>query len=317
MDTASPQSIFFSAVLVIALGYVLRRRGLVDRRDGSTIARIVINVTLPAVILQTVPGIDFRASLLFLPLLALAHGAVSFAIVTLIFRRSSPARRGLFAICAMGFNNGLFAFPIDYEIWGGGAIQLLAVFDVGNGFVVLGVNYVVASWFGALAVRASGRTAADMTLREALRAIGYTICTSVPIIAFAVAVALNLLGLELPGAVRRTIDIVASANGALALLVLGIFQSLNIRRRDWTAIFKVLGLRYAIGALFAVVSVALLGTGELFRNILSIVFILPIGMTVIPYSVEFNLDSRLATTMVNVSIVVSFLLMWVIVAVGA
>ena len=39
-------------------------------------------------------------------------------------------------------------------------------------------------------------------------------------------------------------------------------------------------------------------------------------MTVIPYSVEFNLDSRLATTMVNVSIVVSFLLMWVIVAAG-
>ncbi len=316
MDTVSPQSIFFSAVLVIALGYVLRRRGLVDRRDGSTIARIVINVTLPAVILQTVPGIEFRSSLLFLPLLALAHGAVSFAVVTLLFRRSAPARRGLFAICAMGFNNGLFAFPIVYEMWGGEAIQLLAVFDVGNGFVVLGVNYVVASWFSAMALRASGRAAADLTLRDALRAIAYTICTSVPIIAFFFAIALNLFGLELPGAVSRGVDIVAGANGALALLVLGIFQSLNIRRRDWSAILKILGLRYAIGALFALASVALIGTGELFRNILSIAFILPIGMTVIPYSVEFNLDSRLATTMVNVSIVVSFLLMWMIAAVG-
>jgi hypothetical protein len=38
-------------------------------------------------------------------------------------------------------------------------------------------------------------------------------------------------------------------------------------------------------------------------------------MTSIPFSVEFGLDTRVTTTMVNISIVVSFVIMWSVVAI--
>ncbi|MFP4302715.1 MAG: AEC family transporter [Spirochaetaceae bacterium] len=302
MSSSSPEAIFFSALMIIGLGYLLRKVGLVTREHGNTVAKIVLNVTLPALVLETVAQVDFSPSLVFLPLLALLHGAVAFFVVQLLFRKRPPLERGLITIVSMGFNNGLFAFPIVEEMWGIEAIKLLALFDVGNGLILLGANYVVASYFSR---------GGDMRLGATLKVVAKALGTSVPLITFAVALTLNLTGVSLPGPVDRAVGIVASANGALALMVLGIFQSLTIRREDLPLICKVLGLRYLIGILFGVGAVIYLGTTELFRQVLGIVFILPIGMTVIPYSVTFGLNTRLATTMVNLTILASFLLMWV------
>ena len=43
-------------------------------------------------------------------------------------------------------------------------------------------------------------------------------------------------------------------------------------------------------------------------------FILPISFTVIPYSVEFGYDTKFVGTVNNLTIVISFLLMWGIIA---
>jgi predicted permease len=313
----SPNTVFLAAVLVIALGYLLRRTGLLTRDHGTVLARIVINVTLPAVILRTLPEVELSLSLAFFPLLALGHTALAFAAASLLFRRRPPAERGMMTMCSMGFNNGLFAFPIVMGIWGSEAVRLLAIFDVGNGLTVLGFNYVVAGWFGGLALAAQGEggTAAGLQLREALRRVGHALVTSVPMVTFLFALVLNLTGWRFPTVIDRAIGSVADANGALALLVLGIFQSLRVRREDLPIILRVLGLRYILGGLIAVAAIVLLGSTPLYRQILAIVFILPIGMTSIPFSVEFGLDTRLTTTMVNISIVVSFVIMWSVVAI--
>jgi hypothetical protein len=38
--------------------------------------------------------------------------------------------------------------------------------------------------------------------------------------------------------------------------------------------------------------------------------ILPVGMAVIPYSVEFEYDTRIAGTIANLTMITSFALMW-------
>jgi predicted permease len=134
-------------------------------------------------------------------------------------------------------------------------------------------------------------------------------------VTFIFALVLNLTGWRFPTAIDRAVGSVADANGALALLVLGIFQSLRVRREDLPIILRVLGLRYVLGGIIAVAAILLLGSTPLYRQILAIVFILPIGMTSIPFSVEFGLDTRVTTTMVNISIVVSFVIMWSVVAI--
>jgi hypothetical protein len=173
----------------------------------------------------------------------------------------------MMTMCSMGFNNGLFAFPIVMGIWGGEAVRLLAIFDVGNGLTVLGFNYVVAGWFGGLALAAQGEggKAAGLQLREALRRVGRALVTSVPMVTFIFALVLNLTGWRFPTAIDRAVGSVADANGALALLVLGIFQSLRVRREDLPIILRVLGLRYVLGGIIAVAAILLLGSTPLYR----------------------------------------------------
>lgn len=305
-STVSPQAIFLSAFFIIALGYGMRASGLVDRSHGNALAKIVMNVTLPAVILETVPQVEFSASLVFLTVLALVHGAVAFFVVQLLFRKRSLPERGLFAILLMGFNNGLFAFPIVREIWGIEAIKLLALFDVGNGLVILGASYVVSVWFSS---------GGEMRLGATLRVVGRTLGTSVPLIVFTCALALNLLDLRLPSVIARAVSTVASANGFLGLAVLGIFQSLRVAREDIPMIAKLLGLRYLLGIAFGVASVMLFGRDAMMNRVLSIAYILPAAMLVIPYSEHFGFNTRLASTVVNLSIVVSFAVMWGIVTI--
>jgi hypothetical protein len=44
-----------------------------------------------------------------------------------------------------------------------------------------------------------------------------------------------------------------------------------------------------------------------------VLVILPLGMTILPFSDEFGFDSRLAGTMANLSLVISFIFIWLLV----
>ena len=46
------------------------------------------------------------------------------------------------------------------------------------------------------------------------------------------------------------------------------------------------------------------------RSVLIVCVLLPIGLTILPFSDEMNFDSRIAGTLLNISLLISFGLMW-------
>ena len=59
---------FLLSLSVIVLGYGLTRAGVLSLEMGRSVSRLVINVTLPAEILTTLPEVDLRR-----PPLSFAH----------------------------------------------------------------------------------------------------------------------------------------------------------------------------------------------------------------------------------------------------
>jgi hypothetical protein len=55
---------------------------------------------------------------------------------------------------------------------------------------------------------------------------------------------------------------------------------------------------------------------QLYRGIVLVALILPIGMAVIPYSDQFGYNQKITGTLVNITIIVSFVLMWGIAQLG-
>lgn len=338
---ADAHVVFLASLGVIAVGYAIKRSGIVSVSEGNVLARIVMNVTLPALILHTLPGAELSLELLALPLFAILESLLVWLLAWLMLRREAPRRAGILIMCSLGFNNGLFAFPIVEGIWGLDAVKLLAIFDVGNALVLLGLNYAIAGYYSAkaagpavphgatedateAAAKAAPQTAAQTAGQgapgaavadaAAVAAVLKSLATSIPLIAFALGLVLNVSGAVLPAALDRVIGILAEANSGLVLLVLGIYQSFHPRDWDGKALAKVFLLRYGVGIVTGLALFFTLPMAELTRQVLLVAFVLPVGMSVIPFSVRFGLNTKIATTLVNTTILVSFVLMWLIVS---
>ena len=51
---------FLLSLSIIALGYFLKRRKVITIDDGRFMARLIFNLTLPAVIMNTIPYVDLN-----------------------------------------------------------------------------------------------------------------------------------------------------------------------------------------------------------------------------------------------------------------
>jgi len=302
---ADANAVFLLSLGFIALGYLLKRLKVLEQAAGQTLTRVALYVTLPAVILSTVPEIPLTRSLLVFPLVCLAAGAAALAIGLRAFRGYEERTRGVLLMASIGYNNGLFAFPIVQAIWGTVGVQYLAVFDLGNVLLLLGVNYLIAAWYGA---RAAGRTPEISP--------GYilgNLARSVPLVAYLAAVVMNLTGFGLPAPAGRFVEIAARANMPVVLLLLGVYLELRLPRRELAAAGRSMALRYALGTAAGLILYFLLPFDEVYRKVLLVALVLPVGATVTPFAAAFGLNHRLAALAANATLVVSFVLLWVVV----
>ncbi len=291
---------FLLSLILILVGYGIKRANLVNERDGEGIAKLVLNVTLPALILDTITTIDIEPSLGLLPVIALVY---SFSLVILpffLFRKQDRTMRGNLMICTVGFNIGLFAYPLIEGIYGSEGLKYIAMFDVGNAFIIFGLCYVIAVKFSPTEARVDGK----YILKKLL--------TLIPLMSYVVALAINLSGAAFPEFFANIFDFVGKANGPLVLILLGIYLNFSFEKGFWRHILKVLGIRYGVGLAVGLVLFFILPFPLLFRVVLLVALILPIGMAVVPYAVQFNYERHLTGALVNLTIIISFGLIWLI-----
>ena len=146
--------------------------------------------------------------------------------------------------------------------------------------------------------------------------ISKNLLKSTPLISYIIALSLNFSGILLPFFLRDLIDIISRANSPLALLLLGIFLNFKFQKNQWWMIGKALLIRYGFGLTFGLIFYLFLPTAmfsNLFRIIILISLILPVGLAVIPFSVEMQYEKKLITMIANLSIVISFVFMWILV----
>ncbi len=295
--------IFIYSLLIVALGYLLKRLGILRENDGATLSKIILNVTLPAVVLRTVTKIALTPTLLLLPALSVVYTAFIIVVGLTVFRRSENRAKGLSLMSIIGFNTGLFAFPIVHAVWGQVGLQYIAIFDLANSFMFFGVNYMIADYYSKRDDPNRRPVSVTYILANLVR--------SVPLLSYIVALALALASVQLPDFLNGLLDIPARANSLLVLLLLGVYFRPTIDRSHAAQMAKLLLIRYGIGAAVGLLLYLLLPLPHLVRVIMATALILPVGLTVVPFSAEFRLDYRFASVMVNVTMVVSFACMWI------
>ncbi len=281
---------------IIILGFFLRKIGLFKEDDFRVLSNIVIKITLPAAIITSFSQNQIQTDMLILALLGFGGGAVYMLLGFLVNLRRSKEQRAFEVLNLPGYNIGAFALPFTQSFLGPIGVVATCLFDTGNAFICLGGSYSVATMI---------KDGSGFSVKRLLKALG----KSVPFLCYLIVVPLNLLRIQLPQVVLECAGIISNANAFMAMLAIGVGFKLSGDRSQVGSIIRILGIRYGLAAVLALVYYFLLPFQLEVRQALVILAFSPIGSAVPPFTRELGGDVGLSSAVNSIAIVCSIVIM--------
>ncbi len=297
--------VFLLSLTIIIFGYILKKSNIITEENGKTIAKIVFNVTLPALILKVINSIEITPSLGLITLISVLYCIPIILLAYGLFKNYPREVKGLLFMAVIGFNVVHFAYPLIEGIWNEEGLKYIAMFDIGNAIVIFVICYILGL------IYSPKNNFQDK--KDLVKNILFKILKSGPIISYIIALILNLINIRFPLFISDLLDILSRANMALTLLLLGIFLNFKFERSQWKNVFVILFIRYSFGLVIGFLLFFILPFDQLYRGILSIALILPIGLAIIPFTVELSYNERVAGMVTNLTMIISFILIWILI----
>lgn len=290
-----------SLMVMIGLGFFLRKRALVKKEDCRTLMALIMNVTLPAVVISSFQDFERDMSLILIVLLAIGmNGGMSLA--GYLAGRQDRRERAFGVINYSGYNVGAFAMPYLQNFVGGTGIMVACLFDSGNAIMCSGMVYVIASWI----LNGSERQDAMQVVRQLVKIVPFDV--------YIIMMVLYFLDIHLPGAVYRISGNIGSANTFLAMLVIGASVYIEKAERQkgmYGKVLKNLVIRYLLAGFFSVLIYYLLPFHRIVRQILVLIACAPVSSITVINTAKCGLDEERAGIVNSASILISLVLITV------
>ena len=285
-----------SLMLIIAIGYGIKRLGWVSARDFPIFSNIVLRITLPCALIVSFDTFELKPALLVIAVGAFVVNLVQEVSGFLLGRPHGRAAQAFGVLNVGGHNIGLFAMPYLAGMLGPHAIAYAIIFDVGNTLAAAGVGY---AW-GISLSQPDRRMSPMRFVRQILR--------SPVFVTYLVLLVLGTLQWHLPRAVISFAAIVGGANTFLAMLMIGIGLEVALPHHKYQAAARHLGVRYALSSGFAL-AVWWMPIDHFVRIVLCMLLFSPIPSMTAGFVAEAKGDVELSTFMTSVSIVVGIVAM--------
>lgn len=295
-------NIFIITLATISLGYLLKKIGILSEKDGEVIARILFNLTLPALFFANFTQADLELSLIWLSIIAVLFNLFIIGMGLLVYRNKERKLKGMFIIL-LPVGNGLFFFPLVEAIWGQTGLIHFGMFDIANAFTLYCISYFIANYYSV------GKGKADY------KQIAAKMMRSAPLLTYIIVILINLSGITLPAIFLQITKTIAQANMPLTFLMFGLYLNFKYDFKQLRAMFKVIGIRYLTGMAVGIALLYMLPFSSLFKYIVLCSLLLPTPAVLIPYAIEFGYDVRFIAAISNITVIISFFILWAIVGI--
>ena len=223
-------------VLLIALGYWMRRSDFVSNEVMAGLRKLVVSVALPAVLFVAFLNVELAGEHVALVALTFGICLVLLAVGAVLGRRLAP-EHPYFRFLMTGFEAGMLGIGLFASAYGTDALSTFAVVDLGHELFI---------WSVFLALLLATRDGIRQT-----RVLAGTFIRSPVVIAILLGLAASLLGLSdwmydgaITGGVMRTLEFLAALTGPLILIVVG--YGLDLDRRQLSRVLKPVSVRLAL-----------------------------------------------------------------------
>lgn len=289
-------------VLIILMGYTLRRTGFFKEGDFQVLSKIVLKITLPAAIVSSVANKEISPSLLFISLLGLLCGIIYVVIMCVLNLKNSRDRMAFDVLNTPSYNIGNFTLPFVQSFLGPVGMLTVSLFDVGNAMICLGGTYSIASM-----IKSGGKFDIRKIINKLLH--------SIPFDTYVIMLILGLLQIKVPAAVTTVAGIIGGGNAFLAMLMIGVGFNLSGDRSQIAHIAKIMVIRYSVAIALALVFFNLLPLELEYRQALALLVFSPIGSAAPAFTAELKSDIGLASAINSVSIIISVICIVVVLAI--
>ncbi|MCE4950622.1 malonate transporter [Staphylococcus hominis] len=292
---------FIIIILLIALGYLLKRINFIKSADSQVLSTLVLNVTLPSLVIVNLNSANLDLSFSILPIMMLIYGILAKVIMVALFRKYDNHVKGSVGMMAAALNIGLFAYPLVETIWPKNGMIYFGMADIGGAIIMFGVTYFVGSYYS------------EGSDQFNFKFLGKKLISSVPLVTYIVMFILNMANIHLPKASIDFFTIISKANMPLSMILLGIMLSFRIEKQFLPIAVKYLIVHYGLGCIAGLLVHFFLPTSDdMIKTTLLITWLLPVGVAIIPYSIQFKYKTLPLVGMVtNISIVISIIIIYI------
>lgn len=292
---------FIIIIILIALGYTLKRINYFKANDSQVFSTLVLNVTLPSLVIVNLNGAELDLSLSILPIMMIIYGILAKIIVVWLFINYDNQIRGATGMMMASLNIGLFAYPLVEAIWPQTGMIYFGMADIGGAIIMFGVTYFVGSYFS------SAGDSFDF------KYLGKNLLKSVPLMTYIIMFILNMLDIHFPEPVIDFFSVLSGANMPLSMILLGLMLNFSIDKRFLPIALKYLSIHYGLGIIAGLlVHFFLPVDDEMIKTTLQVAWLLPVGVAIIPYSIQFKYKTLPLVGMVtNLTIVISIVILYI------
>lgn len=276
-------------ILYFLIGYSLKRFGVLKKEEAGVLIRLVFYLMSPAVIITSMSSMKFSETLIYYPISAICIHIFMYFLTLIIANKLkiSDKEKVIFRGSTL-IMNMTFVLPFFIVFFGEENVYLLSLFDAGN---LLMVTTVVYSIF----ITNSG------SLLNKIK----TVLKSPLIISMIIGALLNITGIRLPKGVEITIQNIASITGTVIMIALGAYFTPKFSKLKLSVIVilvKMLGVVF-IGTILGKV----LPIDEMGKMLILLGAMSPVGNNVLSYALITDGDVEMATNVISLSNIVSFI----------
>lgn len=282
-------------IVFIALGWTMRRFGLLKPEAFYAVSALVLYVTLPCVTMTGLNGMTLGRSMALTAAGGFCANLFFFAAAVLLTLRSrNPEMRDFTRLNVTGFSIGPFAVPYVQAFLPPSGLLTALMFDVGNSFMSAGGTYAVIS---GMREKTSPAKMAKLILGK--------MAHSGPILAFVFMMALAALGLKLPSEVIAVTSLGAAANTFLCMIMIGESISISLTKESAKALAGVLIARFALQCALAAFFWLCMPLDAEARKALVLCAFSPVPAMNLIYTSELKGDLGLAANLSSLSIAIA------------
>ena len=210
-------------VLLIALGYILKGRGMFNDTFSSNLSRLIMSVILPAGVfvsvlhhMQTSDLWDLRYGLLVVGLTYFVSYIVAFIMMKVL--RVPPGRRGIFINMVVNDNCLFIGLPVQIALFGPEALPYFLLYYIGNTISV----WMVGVFLIEMDPLPQNSSATGESGRPSGHKFSWKKLLPPPLMGFIVALIFLYAQIPLPTILHNTLNYLGDMVTPLSLLYIGI-----------------------------------------------------------------------------------------------